>query len=103
MKTTLKIVATLGLLLGLWGVANVFAQSETGRPFITKWQGTAGKALAIPIFGKEYKLVIKNEKGEEVKREEKLIVENLMDPYTFTPNTDGIYTIEAGPEGVKFM
>ena len=103
MRKRLHIVVTSLILLWLWGVSGVFAQSGTGRPFITKWQGTAGKALVIPIFGKEYKLVIKNERGKVVKSEKKLTHEDLKSPYVFTPTEDGTYTVEAGPKGVKYM
>ena len=51
-------------------------------------------------MGKEYKLVIKNAKGEVVKSEAKLTLEDSTKPYVFTPNEDGVYTVEAGPEGV---
>ncbi len=103
MRKTLHIVIALVTLLCAWGVSGVFAQSETGRPFITKWWGEAGKELTIPIFGREYKLVIKNEKGEVVKSEEKITRKDLKFPYTFTPDADGVYSVEAGPEGVEYM
>ncbi len=98
-QTYLFVVATLWVLLGLGNVANTFA---AGRPFITKWEGKKGEALKIPIFG-EYKLVIKNDKGSVVKLEESTKMEDLNAPYSFTPELDGVYTVEAGPEGVKFM
>ena len=98
-QTYLFVVATLWVLLGLGNVANTFA---AGRPFITKWEGKKGEALKIPIFG-EYKLVIKNDKGAVVKLEESTKMEDLNAPYSFTPELDGVYTVEAGPEGVKFM
>ncbi len=103
MRKTLHIVIALVTLLCAWGVSGVFAQSETGRPFITKWWGEAGKELKIPIFGREYKLVIKNEKGEVVKSEEKITRKDLKSPYAFTPNANGVYSVEAGPEGVEYM
>ncbi len=103
MRKTLHIVVTSLILFWAWGVSGVFAQSGTERPFITKWQGKAGKALVIPIFGKEYKLVIKNERGKVVKSEKKLTHEDLKSPYVFTPTEDGTYSVEAGPEGVKYM
>ena len=89
-----------------WGsVARSFAQGGAGRPFITKWQGKAGEELKFPIVGTEYKLVIKNEKGEVVKTEEKVTVTGEDDSYyhAFTPEAEGVYTVEAGPEGVKYM
>ena len=102
MKQILRVV-TVAVLVALlsWGsVASGFAQEATGRPFITKWQGTKGEELRIPIVGTDYKLVIKNEKGEVVKSKEKVTV---TDYYAFTPKADGVYTVEAGPEGVKSM
>ena len=95
------VVAALVVLLWLGNVAGALAE---GRPFITKWQGRAGEALKIPILGKDYKLVIKNNKGEVVKSEAKLTIEDTDTPYVvFTPTTDGVYTVEAGPEGVSRM
>ncbi|MGP1461111.1 MAG: BspA family leucine-rich repeat surface protein [Bacteroides sp.] len=97
--------AALVALLCLGSVARGFAQGGAGRPFITKWQGKAGEVLKFPIVGTEYKLVIKNEKGEVVKTEEKVTVTGEDDSYyhAFTPTADGVYTVEAGPEGVKYM
>ncbi len=103
MRKRLKIVVTSLLLLCAWGVSGVFAQSGTERPFITKWQGEAGKELVLPIFGTEYKLVIKNAKGEVVKSEEKITREDLKSPYVFIPTANGVYTVEAGSKGVKYM
>ncbi len=107
MKQTLRVV-TVAVLVALlnWGsMASGFAQEATGRPFITKWQGKAGEELKIPIVGTDYKLVIKDEKGKEVKSEEKVTVEGTDESYyhAFTPTADGVYTVEAGPEGVKAM
>ena len=100
-------VAVLVVLLSLGSVARVFAQEATGRPFITKWQGKAGETLKIPIVGTGYKVVIKNEKGEVVKTEENVTKREQGYPYhdtfLFTPEADGVYTVEAGPEGVKCM
>ncbi|MGP1461473.1 MAG: BspA family leucine-rich repeat surface protein, partial [Bacteroides sp.] len=107
MKQILRVViaAVLVVLLSLGSVARSFAQGGAGRPFITKWQGKAGEELKIPIVGTDYKLVIKNEKGEEVKTEEKVTVTGDDEAYyhPFTPTADGVYTVEAGPEGVKYM
>ncbi len=95
------VVAALVVLLWLGNVAGALAE---GRPFITKWQGRAGEALKIPILGKDYKLVIKNNKGEVVKSEAKFTIEDTDTPrVVFTPTTDGVYTVEAGPEGVSRM
>ncbi len=97
--------AVLVVLLSWGSVASGFAQEATGRPFITKWQGKAGEALKFPIVGTDYKLVIKNEKGEVVKSEEKVTVKGTKESYyhAFTPTADGVYTVEAGPEGVRDM
>ncbi len=101
MRKTLHIVVALVTLLWAWGVSGVLAQSETGRPFITKWRGEKGKELKIPIVG-TYKMVIKDESGNE-KLNATVTVEHGMYPYIFTPTEDGIYTVEAGPEGVRRM
>ncbi len=107
MKQILRVVTTAVLVasLCLGSVVRGFAQEATGRPFITKWQGKAGEELKFPIVGTEYKLVIKNEKGEVVRSEEKVTVEGTDASYyhAFTPTADGVYTVEAGPEGVKAM
>ena len=102
MKQILRVV-TVAVLVALlsWGsVASGFAQEATGRPFITKWQGKAGEELKIPIVGTDYKLVIKDAHGKVVTIEEKVTV---TDYYAFTPKADGVYTVEAGPEGVASM
>ncbi len=96
MRKTLHIVVTLVTLLWLSGVSGVLAQSGTGRPFITKWQGEAGKELKIPIVGR-YKMVIKDGNGNEK------LNKTVDSYYVFTPTEDGTYTVEAGPEGVKYM
>ena len=107
MKQILRVMtaAVLVVLLSWGSVARSFAQGGAGRPFITKWQGKAGEELKFPIVGTEYKLVIKNEKGEVVKTEEKVTVTGEDDSYyhAFTPEAEGVYTVEAGPEGVKYM
>ena len=97
--------AVLVVLLSWGSVARGFAQEATGRPFITKWQGKAGEELRIPIVGTDYKLVIKNEKGEVVKTEAKITVTGESEAYyhPFTPSADGVYTVEAGSAGVKYM
>ena len=107
MRQVFKVMmaAVLVVLISLGSVARVFAQEATRRPFITKWQGKAGETLKIPIVGTDYKLVIKNEKGEVVKSEEKVTVEGTNESFyhAFTPTADGVYTVEVGPEGVKRM
>ena len=107
MRQMFKVVmaAVLVASLCLGSVARGFAQEATGRPFITKWQGKAGEELRIPIVGTEYKLVIKDEQGKVVTSEEKVTVEGTDASFyhAFTPSADGVYTVEAGPEGVKYM
>ena len=103
MRKTLKILVVSLMLLWAWSMTSAFAQSGAGRPFITKWQGEAGQKLEIPIFGTEYKLVIKNQRGDVVKRVDKLTREDVKSPYVFVPKANGVYTVEAGPKGVKYM
>ena len=107
MKQILRVVtAALLVVLLSWGsVARSFAQGGTGRPFITKWQGKAGEELRLPIVGTDYKLVIKDAQGKVVKSEEKVTVEGTDKSYyhAFTPEADGVYTVEAGAAGVKRM
>ena len=107
MRQVFKVVMTavLVVLLSLGSVARGFAQGGAGRPFITKWQGKAGEKLKLPIVGRNYKLVIKNEKGEVVKSEEMITVTGEDDSFyhAFTPKADGVYTVEAGPAGVRYM
>ena len=57
--------------------------------------------MKIPIVG-TYKMVIKDEGGNE-KVNETVTVADSRQPYVFTPTEDGFYTVEAGPEGVKYM
>ena len=107
MRQVFKVVMTavLVVLLSLGSVARGFAQGGAGRPFITKWQGKAGEKLKLPIVGRNYKLVIKNEKGEVVKSEEMITVTGEDDSFyhAFTPKADGVYTVEAGPAGVRYI
>ena len=92
-------------------VANTKTPTPAGakRPFITKWRGEAGKALRIPIFG-TYTLTWYNEATpNERHTEEDVSVDSYVGKlgdeaislYTFTPPTDGVYVVEAGPEGVE--
>ena len=80
---------------------NSVATEGGGRPFITKWEGKRGKALELPIVG-QYLLVIKDKRGKEVIKEEVTIADEEH-PYLFMPPADGVYTVEAGPEGVEYM
>ena len=139
MKTFWKLLGVLLVSLALWGCGGQFqsetstqneatvqeAQAEeiknevaytttsltagAKRPFITKWQGKAGQALKIPIFG-TYTLTWYNEATpNERHTEEDVIVDSYVGKfgdedinfYTFTPPTDGVYVVEAGPEGVE--
>ena len=85
---------TLALLL-VWGVGTAWAG---GRPFITQWEGKGGELLKIPIKGK-YRLVVKDEKGTVLSDKE----ETTILYTTFLVPRDGVYTVEAGPEGVESM
>ncbi|MGP1362807.1 MAG: BspA family leucine-rich repeat surface protein [Bacteroides sp.] len=77
-------------------------------PFITKWQGKAGKALEIPIIG-TYTLTWYNEATPDDRHTEQVSVKEgatesgpfAEKAYTFTPPTDGNYIVEAGPKGVE--
>ena len=91
-----KLVVGAALIVLLWvsAIANAVAQ-EPPRPFVTKWEWEEGVACTIGIRGK-YKLVIRNSKGVTVVTEPA-----QSGSYTFTPPEDGIYTVEAGPEGVE--
>ena len=122
MKRILLFVLLGVALLSLWG-CNSATQSQNHetteqatskkRPFITKWQGKAGEELSIPILG-TYTLTWYNEAtpnerhteqvtvktgGEEWEEEERLI--EYVIPHTFVTPTDGVYVVEAGPEGVE--
>ncbi len=89
-RTFYFLTATLALLF--------FALSAQGkgRPFITRWKGEAGKELKIPIFGNNYKLVIRKANGTVLKS-----VSSLSNGYVYTPTEDGDLLVEAGPEGVE--
>ncbi len=92
-----KLVMGAALIVLLWvsAIANAVAQ-EPPRPFVTTWELEADVACSIGIYGKQYKLVIRNSKGVAVVTET-----NQSGPYTFTPAEDDVYTVEAGPEGVE--
>ena len=92
-----KLVVGAALVVLLWvsAIANAVAQ-EPPRPFVTKWELEADVACSIGIYGKQYKLVIRNSKNVAV-----VTVPNQSGPYTFTPAEDDVYTVEAGPEGVE--
>ena len=100
MKRVYLIAAAFVLLFFLCGVGSVSAE---GRPFVTKWEGKKNTELKIPIFGKDFKLVIKDSKGQVLKSEDALTAETENVVYKFTPEKDGEYTVEAGPEGVYYI
>lgn len=104
-------IVVLGLVvLGLCGCKS----TPTARPFITKWQGAAGSPLYIPIVG-TYTLTWYNEATPDERHTEQVSVMTeeaegsqyssayVINPYTITPPTDGVYVVEAGPEGVEGM
>ena len=64
MRRIVLLLATL--LAALWLASASYAES---KPFITKWKGEAGKELRIPIFGKNYKLVIKKASDNTVQKQ----------------------------------
>ena len=97
-----RITLLLGTLLAaLWLASASYAES---KPFITKWKGEAGKELKIPIFGKNYKLVIKKASDNTVlKTENSLTITEDNNFYTYFPAEDGELLVEAGPEGVEYI
>ena len=99
MKRIVLLLATL--LAALWLASASYAES---KPFITKWKGEAGKELKIPIFGKNYKLVIKKASDNTVlKTENSLTITENDNFYTYTPAEDGELLVKAGPEGVEYI
>ena len=124
MKTLHNLLGCCLLLLTLWGCngqapqqsstneteasATTQAPSEAKRPFITTWKGEAGKTLKIPVLG-TYTLTWYNQATPNEQHTEQVTVGVQKDqygdeealPYTFTTPTDGIYVVEAGPEGVE--
>ncbi len=124
MKTIGKLLGLGLVLLALWG-CNSSTQSQNPatttaqttpekRPFITKWKGVAGSTLYIPIVG-TYTLTWYNEATPNERHTEQVSVKTeegegsqysgayVVSPYTLTPPTDGVYVVEAGPEGVEGM
>ena len=97
-----RIILLLGTLLAaLWLASASYAEN---KPFITKWKGEAGKELKIPIFGKNYKLVIKKASDNTVlKTENSLTITEDNNFYTYTPTEDGELLVEAGPERVEYI
>ncbi|MGP1460345.1 MAG: BspA family leucine-rich repeat surface protein, partial [Bacteroides sp.] len=98
MKRIYLIAASLVLLFFLCDVGSALAE---GRPFITKWEGKKDKEILIPIVG-TYKMLITDANGQE-KVNETVTVKDEHSPYIFKPSEDGIYTVTAGPEGIKYF
>ena len=106
MKRILLFVVFSAVLLSLWGCNG----KPEARPFITKWKGKAGEELKIPILG-TYTLTWYNEATPNERHTEQVTVTSHIDeyemnyctPHILTPPTDGIYVVEAGPEGVEGM
>ena len=99
MRRIVLLLATL--LAALWLASASYAES---KPFITKWKGEAGKELKIPIFGKNYKLVIKKASDNTVlKTENSLTITEDENFYIYIPAEDGELLVEAGPEGVEYI
>jgi len=97
-----RIVLLLTTLLAAWWLAS--ASYAESKPFITKWKGEAGEELKIPIFGNNYKLVIKKASDNTVlKTEASLTITENENFYTYTPIEDGELLVEAGPEGVEYI
>lgn len=90
-----------GLLVVLLLVNSCFG---TARPFVTRWQGEAGKALKIPIVGKNFHILIKRASDSCVlKTEPSLSIEKPEDAYTYMPEENGLLLIEVGAEGVEYF
>ena len=99
MKRIVLLLATL--FAALWLASASYAES---KPFITKWKGEAGKELKIPIFGKNYKLVIKKASDNTVlKTENSLTITEDENFYIYIPAEGGELLVEAGPEGVEYI
>ena len=74
------------------------------KPFITRWSGKANQELKIPIFGSNYKLVIKKASDNTVlKTEEALTITESNYFYKYIPSSDEELLVEAGPEGVEYI
>ena len=111
MQTLWKLLGCCFVALILYG-CNQLSQSDTaslssGRPFITRWKAEAGQELKIPILG-TYTLTWYNEATPAERHTEQVTVTSFKGnwfketaAYRFTPPTDGVYVVEAGPEGVE--
>ena len=98
MKRIYLIAAAFVLLFFLCGVGSALAE---GRPFVTKWNCEKGEEISIPIVG-TYKMLITDASGQEEVNETVTVVD-ANHPYIFKPTEDGIYTVTAGPEGIKYF
>ena len=76
-------------------------KGEDKKPFITRWQGTAGQTLRIPIVGTNFKIVVKKEGVTLL--DETISVEKADTPYILNTATDGEYIVEAGPQNVQYI
>lgn len=76
-------------------------KGEDKKPFITRWQGTAGQTLRIPIVGTNFKIVVKKEGVTLL--DETISVEKADTPYILNTVTDGEYIVEAGPQNVQYI
>ena len=75
--------------------------NESGRPFITRWKGKAGKKMKILISGSDYKLVIKKASDNTILITEPSLTSTPDKYYEYTPLEDGELLVEAGPDGVS--
>ena len=76
-------------------------KGEDKKPFITRWQGTAGQTLRIPIVGTNFKIVVKKEGVTLL--DQTISVEKADTPYILNTATDGEYIVEAGPQNVQYI
>ena len=99
MRRTLFFALMLGIVL----IFSVSVHAES-KPFVTPWKGEAGKELKIPIFGTNYKLVIKKAEDQSILRTEPSITVNETNLYyKYTPPESIDLLMEEGPEGVEFI
>lgn len=78
MRRTLFLALMLGIVLTF--SVSVHAESKL---FVTPWKGEAGKELKIPIFGTNYKLVIKKAEDQSILRTEPSITVNETNLYSY--------------------
>ena len=101
MRKTNRFFGVVFLLLCTLGAMSLSAQEA--KPFVTKWQGKKDQLQKFPIFGENYKLVIKNEAGEPIETKENLTVTQKNEFPSYTPAEDGIFILEVEPAGVEHM